>query len=239
VNESDGSGVKSAERALTILELFSRPGQALTFTQVAELLGYPRSSLHGLLRTLTDRGWLRLDPATRRFSLGLRAWETGVAYRPAVELQRTATPVLDELHEELDGAVHVVVLDDADAVAVASSGAAAGGRLVAASGACGQILLAHLDRTRREQCLGRHDGAVDDLHAELERVRDQGFAEGDSPVHDGHRTIAVPLRNRSGDVVAAIAVTAEPSRLQGAGRDQALDALRRAADNLAPALAPA
>ena len=240
MNESDGSGVKSAERALTILELFSRPGQALTFTQVAEVLGYPRSSLHGLLRTLTDRGWLRLDPATRRFTLGLRAWETGVAYRPAVDLQRTATPVVDELRDALDGAVHVVVLDDADAVAVVCSPGDAGARLAAAGGACGQVLLAHLDRGQREQRLaGRVEGTVDELHAELERVRDQGFAEGDSPVHDGQRTLAVPLRNRSGDVVAAIAVTAEPSRLQGAGRDHALDALRRAADNLALALAPA
>jgi DNA-binding IclR family transcriptional regulator len=240
VNESDGSGVKSAERALTILELFSRPGQALTFTQVAEVLGYPRSSLHGLLRTLTDRGWLRLDPATRRFSLGLRAWQTGVAYHPAVDLQRTAAPVVDELGMALDGAVHVSVLDDADAVAVVSSAGATGIRLGAATGACGQVLLAELDRGQRERCLaGQLDGGAEELHIELERVRAQGFAEGDSPVREGHRTLAVPLRNRGGDVVAAIALTAEPSRLQGAGRQHALDALRRAAEDLAPALASA
>jgi IclR family pca regulon transcriptional regulator len=170
----------------------------------------------------------------------LRAWQTGVAYHPAVELQRCTGQVVDELRVTLDGAVHVSVLDDADAVAVVTSGGAAGLRLGATRGACGQVLLAHLDRGQREQRLaGRLDGTADDLHAELERVRDQGFAEGDSPVHDGHRTLAVPLRNRSGDVVAAIAVTAEPGRLQGASRDQALVALRRAADNLTLDLAPA
>ncbi len=129
MNESDGAGVKSAERALTILELFSRPGRALTFTQVAELLGYPRSSLHGLLRTLTDRGWLRLDPASRRFTLGLRAWQAGVAYRPAVELERTARPVVDQLHSTLEGVVHVSVLDDGDAVAVVDTGDETGRRV--------------------------------------------------------------------------------------------------------------
>lgn len=238
--ESDGSGVKSAERALTILELFSRPGQALTFTQVAEILGYPRSSLHGLLRTLTDRGWLRLDPATRRFTLGLRAWQTGIAFRPAVELQRTAASVVDELRDALDGNIHVAVLDDADAVAVVSSGEPPGRRVGAHSGACGHVLLAHLDRSQCEQRLaGRVEGEAEEFHATLERVRDQGFAESDSPVHDGHRTLAVPLRNASGAVVAAIAITTESSRLQGAGREQALEALRRAADNLAPALASA
>jgi IclR family transcriptional regulator, KDG regulon repressor len=242
VNELDGSGVKSAERALTILELFSRPGRALTFTQVAELLGYPRSSLHGLLRTLTDRGWLRLDPASRRFTLGLRAWQTGVAYRPAVELERTARPVVDRLRSALDGNVHVTVLDDGDAVAVVSStDDRAGFRVGAHSTICGQVLLAHLDRGQVERRIaGRAGGGeVDDLHRTLERVRDQGWAEGESPVEDGRRTLAVPLRDRSGAVVAALALTAPPARLQGDRREQALDALRQAADTLSPELAPA
>lgn len=73
MGDSDVAGVKSAERALSILELFSSPDRALTFTEVAQALGYPRSSLHGLLRTLAARDWLRHDPATRRFRLGVRA----------------------------------------------------------------------------------------------------------------------------------------------------------------------
>lgn len=240
MNESDGSGVKSAERALSILELFSRPGRALTFTQVAELLGYPRSSLHGLLRTLTDRGWLRLDPASRRFTLGLRAWQAGVAYRPAVDLERTARPVVDQLHSTLDGLVHVSVLDDGDAVAVLHTGDHTGRRVGAQSTSCGQVLLAHLDRTQVEQRIaGRVHDSVDELHRSLERVRDQGWAESESPVIEGSRTIAVPLRDRTGEVVAALAVTAAPSKLEDGGRERALAALRNAAERLSPALAPA
>jgi DNA-binding IclR family transcriptional regulator len=239
VNETDGSGVKSAERALSILELFSRPNRALTFTQVAELLGYPRSSLHGLLRTLTDRGWLRLDPGSRRFTLGLRAWEAGSAYRPANELCRAAKPVVHHLRSTLDSAVHVSVLDDGDAVAVLHSDDDASRRIGAHAVSCGRVLLAHLDRAQVEKRVaGRVDAPVDELHRELEQVRDRGWAEGDGELVDGERTIAVPLRDRSGTVVAALAVTAPPDRLEGQGREQALDALRQAADTLAPALEP-
>jgi len=234
VNESDGSGVKSAERALTILELFSRPGRALTFTQVAELLGYPRSSLHGLLRTLTDRGWLRLDPGSRRFTLGLRAWQAGAAYRPAVDLERTARPVVDELQSALDGSVHVSVLDDGDAVAVVHTGAHTGRRVGAHSSSSGRVLLAHLDRGQVEQRVAGRVSQPDELILALERVRDQGFAECDSDAAEGARTLAVPLRDGSGEVVAALGVTDPP-----AAKEQTLDALRAAAERLQLELVPA
>jgi IclR family pca regulon transcriptional regulator len=102
------------------------------------------------------------------------------------------------------------------------------------------VLLAHLDRTQVEQRLaGRVHERVDELHRTLETVRDQGWAEADSEVDAGHRTLAVPLRDRSGEVVAALAVTTPPSRLEDGGRERALDALRQAAARLSPALTPA
>ncbi len=55
---------------------------------------------------------------------------------------------------------------------------------------------------------------------------------------EGSRTIAVPLRDRTGEVVAALAVTAPPSKLEDGGRERALAALRHAAERLSPALAP-
>lgn len=237
MNETDALGVKSAARALTILELFSQPNRALTFTQVAEILGYPRSSLHGLLRTLTERGWLRLDPGSRRFSLGLRAWEAGRAYQPATNMCRAAKPVVEQLRDTLDTTVHLAVLDDGDAVHVLHSGDETR-RIGAHRASCGRVLLAHLDRAQVERQLAGRVDAPHDLHEHLDEVRDRGFAEGDGDLAEGERTIAVPLRDRTGAVVAALAVTAPVERLEGAGREQALNALREAADRLAPALEP-
>jgi IclR family pca regulon transcriptional regulator len=145
--------------------------------------------------------------------------------------------VVHRLQQALDGNVHVSVLDDGDAVAVVHTGDATGLRVGAHVSSCGRVLLAHLDRGQVEKRVAGRVHGVDELHRALERVRDQGWAEGDGEVIEGARTLAVPLRDRTGEVVAALAVTAEPSRLEGESRDQALDALRQAAHSLAPALA--
>jgi DNA-binding IclR family transcriptional regulator len=236
VSHSDGSGVKSAERALSILELFSRPQVGLTFTQVAEKLGYPRSSLHGLLRTMETRGWLRLDPATRRFSLGLRAWEAGAAYTPAVELARRAAPVLQRLETSVDAAVNLAVLDGADAVSIVNSAGWAGGRAAATATGAGRVMLAELDRDGRERRLGTLAG-VDELHATLDQVRTQGWGDHDEERPEGVRSLAVPVRDRSGEVVAALEVSAPLQRLEPERRDETLRALRQGAEQISAGLA--
>jgi DNA-binding IclR family transcriptional regulator len=241
VMESDGSGVKSAERALTILELFSQPNRALTFTQVAEMLGYPRSSLHGLLRTLTDRGWLRLDPRTRRFSLGLRAWEAGHSYRPVAQLIEAIRPEIEQLRTSVDGTVYVAVLDGGDSVCVMP-----GTRRAAAHiGGAGRVLLAQLDRSQVEQRLGADPGQargsrtdVEDLHRTLDQVREQDWAEAPGEHSGGVSSLAVPLRDRSGSVVAALGIAAPVPRMEAHHRDRALQALRAAAERLTPVLEP-
>jgi DNA-binding IclR family transcriptional regulator len=234
VSESDGSGVKSAERALTILELFSRSDRALTFTQVAELLGYPRSSLHGLLRTLTTRGWLRLDPTTRRFTLGMRAWEAGAAHRPAAELARRAQPVVDRLGASLGGAVCVAVLDGTDVVTVACSGLDRDRRVAAQRVAAGRVLLADLDRPLRSRHLAEVAADGDDVHRDLDRVRSQGWA--DASAGDGDRSLAVPVRDEGGTVVAALALLAPAARLGDDSLESSRRTLRQGAEQLAAAM---
>lgn len=239
MSRSDGSGVKSAERALCVLELFSRlDDRPMTFTQVASHLGYPRSSLHGLLRTLTARGWLRLDPATRRFSLGLRAWETGSAYRPAVDLARHAAPVVQRLQADYDGSVQVAVLDGADTVQVAGTSGRPGRRASALGSGTGKVLLADLDRGARDRHLASataDDLSLEQMHSALDEVRDQGWgADEEQPA--GTRAVAVPVRDRSGAVVAALGLSAPAAQLLEERRDETLRALRRAAAQISAGL---
>jgi len=232
VSNADGSGVKSAERALSILELFSQRDRALTFTQVAQMLGYPRSSLHGLLHTMADRGWLRLDPATRRFTLGMRAWEAGNAYRPAADVARRAAPVVERLRHALDATVEVCMLDGGDAVCVIDGNGEQ--RTAALASGSGRVLLAALDAGARAAVLnGAGDG---ELQRRLDRIAADGWADDDIERRDGLRSLAVPVRDGSGAVVAALSCTAPAYRLAAERRDEALRALRQAAEQIGAGL---
>lgn len=245
MNEPDGSGVKSADRALTILELFSAPDIRLTFTEVAQRLGFPRSSLHGLLHTMKDRGWLRFDAASRCYALGIRAWETGSSYRPAVELAERARGVLPGLAGRAEGDAHIAVLDGLDCVCISDTDGATGRRLPAHSIASGKVLLAALDtamldRRLRGQSLRRVTERttrdVDALRRELDGVRAQGFAEDHAEHEDGRCSLAVAVTAGDGAPELAVAVVGPASFLDGERRERALSALRDAARDLGAAL---
>lgn len=90
--------VKSADRALAVLELVARHEGGVKLSEVADLLSLPRSSTHGLLRTMTDAGWLRVNEG--QFRIGIRAWLIG---RSAAALDG----LLDGAHEVLARAAAV------------------------------------------------------------------------------------------------------------------------------------
>src|SRR2546423_1880984 len=74
------AGVKSARRAVELLEAFGENHAWLAMTELHTQTGIPRSSLHGLLRTLRDVGWIEADEAGTRFRLGVKALICGTAY---------------------------------------------------------------------------------------------------------------------------------------------------------------
>src|SRR5947208_16851639 len=77
---AESSGVKSARRAVDLIETFAANDVWLSLSDLHARTGFPRSSLHGLLRTLLEAGWLEADANTARYRLGVRALICGTAY---------------------------------------------------------------------------------------------------------------------------------------------------------------
>ncbi len=73
--QSDTGGVKSARRVLEVLEVLAESPAGATFPPLSDGLGLPKSSLHALLATLMDQGWIYLHEPTRRYRIGLRLWQ--------------------------------------------------------------------------------------------------------------------------------------------------------------------
>jgi DNA-binding IclR family transcriptional regulator len=218
------SGVKSALRVLEILDLLTAREGPLTFTEIADALGYPRSSLHNLLRTLVQGGWAELDPVSRRYTLGIRAWQAGQVYLRAVSLADRARPYMEAVRDALDETVQVAVRDGRHNVYVAKAdgsqllvlASAVGRRLAAHATGVGKVLLADLTPDERRallygQPLERFTAnTVTDpaaLEADLAAIRTQGYAVDDEEYTHGVRCVAVPVRDHSGRVVAAMSVS--------------------------------
>lgn len=101
--------VKSADRTLAVLELLARHPAGVTFSEVVELLSLPRSSTHGLLRTLTDAGWLHVDDGIYR--LGIRAWLIGRSTAALDGLVESVREVLARATDETGETAQFVILD--------------------------------------------------------------------------------------------------------------------------------
>lgn len=148
---SDGL-VKSAERTVRILEaLASSPGR-LTLAELQEKTGYPRSSLHALVRTLRELKWVETDDTGSAFGVGPHALLSGTAYLDKDPALPFAWAALEDLREEVGYTVHYARRDAADVLYLASRESREshlvvsriGRRLPAHVTALGQVLLAEL-----------------------------------------------------------------------------------------------
>jgi DNA-binding IclR family transcriptional regulator len=250
---SSDAGVKSARRALEILEQLTRDPRPVGFAELADALGYPRSSLHGLLSTLTDMGWVELDERTRTYSLGLRTWEAGRAYLGARDLVERARPYMERVRDELDETVQLAVLDGHEVVYVGRvdgshrlvTSYSVGGRVSAHASAGGKALLSLLDPdevakrfagTKLERYTPQTITSVRQLRTELAATRRRGYGVDAEEYTVGVRCVGVPVLDHEGEPVAALSVSVPTVRFDAQRQKHALSVLTDNARLLSRAL---
>lgn len=120
VAESGGAQVKSAVRTVELLEYFAgRPGMH-SLAAVQEAVGYPKSSLYMLLRTLVELGWVETDATGTRYGIGVRALLVGTSYIDGDEVVAAARPTLDRLSDDTTETIHLARLDGTNVVYLAT-----------------------------------------------------------------------------------------------------------------------
>jgi IclR family pca regulon transcriptional regulator len=220
--------VQSLERGLAVIRAFDEHNVELTLSDVARSTGLTRAAARRFLLTLADLGYVRTDG--RWFSLSPRVLELGYAYLSSLTLPEVAEPHLERLVAEVHESSSVSVLDGEDIVYVARVPTArimtvsinVGTRFPAYATSMGRILLAALTESDLDDYLARADleplsprtvTSADTLRAELAKVRRQGWALVDQELEEGLRSVAVPIRDRGGAVVAAANLSAHASRM--------------------------
>jgi DNA-binding IclR family transcriptional regulator len=152
--------VKSADRTLDVLEALAGTPARRSLGDLTRALGIPKSSLHGLLRTMVRRGWVEADETGTRFRLGLRAVQVGASYVDGDDAVARYARVLDELAGQFGETVHLGRLFGGDVTYLAKRESVHPLRLYSA---IGRRLPAHATALGKA-LLARHgDAAVDDL----------------------------------------------------------------------------
>jgi len=210
-------------KGLKVIEAFGEAQPRLTISDVARATGLDRATARRCLLTLSELGYAHFDG--KFFELTPRILRLGHAYLSATPLPRLVQPHLDRLSEAVGQSASASVLDGTEIVYVAraaqkrimSISLVPGSRLPAYCASMGRVLLASLPETEARARIMASDRKAnteytrtdpDELMAELARVRSQGFAVIDQELEIGLRSIAVPLENASGRVVAALNIGA-------------------------------
>lgn len=252
VKDGKDGEVKSALRAVELLELLTFAERPLSFGQIGDALGYPRSSLHGLLGTLVRRGWVETADGGS-YALGIRAWEAGHSYMRVQPLAERARRYMERVRDELNETVQMAILDGRWNVYIAKVDGTqqlalqseVGRRLQAHATGLGKALLAGLDAPQVDSLfegvkLERFTPATiaskEELHRELARVRLRGYATDEEEYTPGVRCVAAPVLDHEGRVVAAMSVSVPTVRFRGTVRSRARALIVAAAADLSAAL---
>jgi DNA-binding IclR family transcriptional regulator len=235
--------VNSAVRVLSILEALADCPDGIGFAELGRQLVLPKSSLHGLLATLTDYGYVNFDADQRTYDLGIRLWKLGQAYSRHHDLMREARQVMEGIVARINETVQLatlegvenIYLDKVDCSHPLRLQSEVGKRLPAQATGLGKVLLAELpseivlERFGARSLPGFTPHSLTEraaLLAELEVVREQGFAVDDQEHTWGLRCVAVPIRERSDVAMTALSASVPVMR---ASPEQLASALRAVA----------
>jgi DNA-binding IclR family transcriptional regulator len=225
-----GDAVLSTVRnAARLLKEFRSREASIGVSELARRLGLGKSGVHRLLTTLVAEGLLERDPHTGGYRLGIVMFELGEAVKVHLDLHAAAGPVLAHLRAQIGESAQVGVLDGAEVVYVDRLESAHSLRLFTETGrrvpahctSSGKVLLAHRPEHEREAFLAHGpfprltphtivEPAA--LRDELTAVRMRGWAEAVDEREIGVASLAAPIRDRRGEVVAAISIGAPVAR---------------------------
>jgi IclR family pca regulon transcriptional regulator len=223
----DGDIIHGLLRGLSVIECFDEEHARMSITDVAQRTGLERATARRCLLTLVHRGYATYDG--KFFQLTPRVLNLGHSYLAATPLPRLIQPFLEELSHATSESTSAAVLEGTDILYVArastrrvmSINLGAGARLPAYCTSMGRTLLAAMPREEAQAILDRSDivaytertkADMASITTELAVIAAQGFAVIDQELELGLCSIAVPLFNAAGQVVAAINIGAQSAR---------------------------
>lgn len=245
--------VPALERGLRILGEFTRENRTLGAPELARRFGLPRSTVFRLLATLESMGFIEKTEGGREYRLGLAVLRLGFEYLASLELTELGLPILNRLSEAIGYPCNLVVRDGRSIVYVAkvtaptpfASSVTVGTRLPAHATVLGRVLLEDLTlpelramypEDRLENFSPSTPRTVIELFNMVQADRERGHVQGEGFFESNISTIAAPVRDHSGRVVAALGATITSAHIDGDRMDDMVRRVRDAAQELSSLL---
>ncbi len=228
-SERPAEFVGSFEKGLAVIQVLANAEKGMTLAEVAEETGTSRASARRYLLTLQSLGYAEL--ITKRFELTPQILELGGGRYDSGLTWQIAVPLMENLAASLGESCSAFIRDGAEVVCAAHVDAdrfmafrmPVGSRLPVLTTAAGRMILSEISdeciadvyeksRPKRFTQFTRVD--LDDILADIQDIRAQGYAVVDQELEIGLRTIAVPVRNKLGRIAGALNISADSSRVE-------------------------
>ncbi len=232
MSDSPKSLVPALERGLAILEILANSRGGLTLSQLTRYLTLPKSSVHCLLKTFEENGYLFRHESSGKYRLTLRVSDLARRALNGISLREHVRPHLRSLSEKTGITVHLGLIDQGACVLIEKivppgayrSATWVGKQLGVHCTAIGKALAAGLSDQEFERLVGDHglmrynDNTICSLRKlkeELALVRERGYSLDDEEEEIGVRCIGAPVFNSKREAIAAISIVGTTTEIHG------------------------
>lgn len=222
--------IRSVAKALIIINILAESKRAMSLAEIAAKMDMAKSTIHGLLSTLRDYGYIEQSDFDGNYRLGIILFEIGSKVAENWDVRKVAAPYIQKLVEETGETVHLVVLDKGEVLYIDKHESTQSLRIVSEIGSrlpahctgVGKALLAFLTLTEVKRIIASKGlkrytpNTITDpekLAMELEQIRKQGYAEDNEEIMESLRCVAAPIWDHNGKACAAISISGPLARM--------------------------
>lgn len=234
-NEKDSKDSKdnllsSVKNALLILRSFSMDEPEKKISDLALQLGLNKSTVSRTMATLASEGFVYKDPETKKYRLGMTIISLSGIINNNMDVYTESQPILNKLVQDIDETAHISILDNTDVIYIQKiecnhyvrALTHVGKRNPAYCTSSGKVLLAYADESVVETTINsglkKYTETTitdpDELREHLRKIKQDGFAYSLAEFNEGVHSVAAPIYDYTGKVIAALTVVGPMQRIQ-------------------------
>lgn len=224
------SHLSSVKNALRILKCFTMDEPEKKISEISTILGINKSTVSRTMATLASEGFVYKDPDTKKYRLGFSLLSLSSIVNSNMDVYRESQPILNKLVENLGETAHISVLDQLEVIYLQKVECNHPVRFLTHVGrrnppyctSSGKILLAYAEEKMVEAVIAKGlkkftkttISHPEQLRIHLKEIRKKGYTASFEEFHEGVVSIAAPIYDYRGKVIASLSVVGPKQRIQ-------------------------